>query len=318
MRLSSLIIVVGFGLVLFSHAPVLSQANQYKIPVVSIDSVFRSSGFTGASGFGRRLTNAVSNILDSLAMDSALIYVPNYKASAKVESDFTVVGTLGLLRLGSQPKTLGYHGYVLDNFTLKSGSEFGCNARNTTDISCFCYNTRFPDSTNYKFLKGSLFSGLRVIMSLVPMHKVLSPVESEKAKASFAINKPLKASTAADKEAAKVLTQIMNNILAFNQASYKTSVKRNYKHYNYYPNYRQSSDKIMAADFVMEGVLISKGENFEIQFSFDGKDVNLVSPEELKTKVSFNKKRFLGGDYSEAMYEMTGVLYSFILMNTMF
>lgn len=294
---------------------VFSQPN-FKVPIVSIDSIFKGSGFEGSQDFSKRLTNVVSNILDSLAMDSVMMYVPNYKSSMKVKSDYTVVAKLGLV--GSRNKTLGFEGYVKDNLIFKSGSAFGCYGKTLTDISCFQFNPSLPDSTNYKMIKAYLFMGLRLIMSLVPMHNVLSPVNTENPIASFAVNKPLSAASNQDIEAAREIATIINNTLVFYQASYPSAIKRGFKNYNYYPNYRLPAEVAGAGNFTIEGTLSTKIDNFEIQFTFGGKDVNLLVPEELNTKISFNKKRFMNGDYSEAMYEITGVLYSFILMNTMF
>jgi hypothetical protein len=315
--------ILSLSSLLSCKSTLITPVTDYALPIVSIDSTFKVHRITNGEYHANRLTRSFSKVLDSIAMDSVMMFVPNYRLFNKVPSTYTLSAILSPAKspdAGLKKPVASLRGFITDNVTDQTSDAMGCFGKDVTDWGCFSYDKRLPDSTNYEGLRETFYFGMSEIKSLVPLHKLLVPNNSDlSSKISFSIEKPIHSSLKEDREAALILTQIVNNNFVFNQASFSRRVIKNRIHYNYYANYLHDRSERKKANFTISAVLKrSSTDSYELKFKFKGKDVNTVTSGELNTTVSFNIERFKTKDYSEAMRQISELLVSFLYKNTMF
>jgi len=92
--------------------------------------------------------------------------------------------------------------------------------------------------------------------SLVPYKKILSPDNRDDSLLTFSIDHYITSKGKRNKKEAAVLTNLMNNILVFNQHYFDRYLrpKKEIK-YNYFPNYRQKNREKQSARYHIGGTL---------------------------------------------------------------
>lgn len=313
LALASVCLAIGFDK--GHHQSQSINSAKHKIPVVSIDSVYKNAGKPAWDFHALRLTKAMSIMLDSLSRDSVLEFVPNYRLKDKVKSDYIISALLSIRPApGSSKRVAHYRGFLTDVLTNEKLNDMGCSARNEIDLSCFSYDPTKPDSTDYTKIRISMIMGFQ-LKYLVPFREILTPVNIEnKVIKSFSIDEFIRVDNSEDSDIAINLTHLLNNIMIFNQSTFKRRVYKNNTKYNYNNNY--ALKKKQKSNIVIQPRLRRDSEgNYQLVFFFKGKDVNLDVPQKIQTTFILNRKRLIDGDYSEVMLKVGPVIGEFRLMN---
>lgn len=290
----------------------------YTTPTISIDTAFQATGILRGKYHAKRLTKALEILLDSMALDGAFNFSPNYRLSQKNVSQFSLSAKLAPVRY--EDKIVGgFLGFTTDHFTGERESDFSCYGRKPTDWGCFAYNPSMPDSTDYEMLKALFRIGFK-LLELVPFKEILTPVNINNSFfKSFSIEKPIRSVSISNKKTAYILTHLMNNIIVFNQETHQRRVIVNYKNFNYYNNYlKKRKDKRKSDIQILASLKSETKHKLILSLKFEGKDVNLITMEDISTTITLDKNRMLSGDYSEAMLKISGLLTSFIMHSTLF
>jgi len=291
---------------------------KYKIPSISIDSTFEI--IVNTEGHDNRFTRAVSNLLDSMAMNKTIVYYPNFKLSKKYPAAYTLSAKIGVAKLPDGTRGgYSFSTYLRDNTTGMIEEEFGCDGLNPSEpLHCLQYDPSKPDSTNYKELSKNMRWG-SYLKNFVPFQEVLKPlnVDNQKIK-SFSIDRLIIVEDEHDTKLALHLTQLLNNILVFNQVTFPKKIYKNYTQYNYYNNYQLKPSHHKHADFSIQATLRKQDADYVVDFNLIGENINLVAPEELSTTIVLGAERIKKGDYSEAMMKLSPFIMKFIRMNTLF
>jgi len=291
---------------------------KFTIPSISIDSTFKS--IVNTNGHGNRFTRAVSNLLDSIAMNKTIAYYPNFRLSKKHPTAYTLGAKIGIAKLPDGTRGgYSFSTFLRDNKTGLIEEEFGCDGLNPSEpLHCLQYDPSKPDSTNYKELSRNMRWG-SYLKNFVPFHEVLKPINTDDQKIkSFSIDHLITVKDKRDKSVAVHLTQLLNNILVFNQVTFPKNIYRNYSQYNYYNNYQLKPSHHKHADFSIQATLRKQDANYVVDFNLTGENVNLVAPEELSTTIVLSAERIEQGDYSEAMMKLSPFMMKFVRMNTLF
>lgn len=298
----------------------IPKLDNYMPPVVSIDSVFRTSGIRDGDYHALRLTKAFSMAMDSLERDSVLRFERNYALDNKVPSVYSISAILmPAKREGSTLVVPSFQGFIRDNVSTESMycSCFGTDSR---DWRCYAFDPAKRDSTDYDSFYDHIVTCHPLFSSLVPMHKLLKADNSKLTNAkSFSLDAPVQVRHKKDLAAANMLTCIVNNVLVYNHVAHDRKLITNSVAYAYHNNFLKKKSEKMKSDISIKATLTTDTDgNFELRFRIKGKGVNLKVPEPLPKSVPFNRARFLTGDYSQASYQITSFLRSMIGMNTMF
>lgn len=284
--------------------------------VISIDSVFQNHGLKNGAVHAKRLTRVFSKLYDSIALDGAFKYAPNYKLENKISATYTISAVVGPAKYpGSDRLVESFLGYTFDTYTKIRTIAFGCFNTEGKRWGCFHYDPSQPDSTN--LLSPSMDLG-GIFSAIVPLEIILEPINSNNTSyKSFSLDERV-SSKSRDKKVAANFTHIINNIMVYSQSTYPRRVITNYRKYNYYGNYQVKKKERKKSDFQIHVKLKSDQTNYILDFEFTGDNVNIVTMENVAFTLVLDKKRILENDYSQAMIKISPLLKSFITHNTIF
>lgn len=115
----------------------IPKLDNYMPPVVSIDSVFRTSGIRDGDYHALRLTKAFSMAMDSLERDSVLRFQRNYALDNKVPSVYSISAILmPAKREGSTLVVPSFQGFIRDNVSTES-TYCSCFGTDSRDWGCY-------------------------------------------------------------------------------------------------------------------------------------------------------------------------------------
>ncbi len=262
----------------------------------------------------KEITEAYSKMVDSLASVHGYLYFPNYRLAQKHKSTFELIGVFGDQHNKAHLDTWFAKGMLLRTRDSLTYFAFSVNDNDSTKLFSSIISSRTPtplggDVPNFVVRRSLKMGG--VLFSLVPDKNILDPQNGPDSLTSFSIDRYIVARGKEDKKIACILTNIMNNILVFNQQHRDIYFKPKSKiEYNYYPNYRKRSAE--KAQYNIGGRLISEGDSCHLILFFRGNNLNLIAPTKIDPVISFNKTDILeGGDYGNIMIHLSQVLNEF-------
>lgn len=288
--------------------------------VVSIDSLFiLKRGFYDDSSLNNNnkdveleevVTNYVDSILKRVASIHGFILLPNYKLQSKRAADYSISGSFGKRKApyGFFKDSIVYfiNSRITDCFTKKGNKAFfGALKVNSSKSDLYVLTNMLG-----KYAINGAMRNASFVNAFIPTQTVLNPENSDTTNLSFSINHQVQCGSKcedSDKQVARLLTNILNNIIVFNQPIYPNGFNFPSKYnYDYFPNYRRINKKDRKAKFDIKGILVLKNDStYELKFSFPGEGINLIVPAKIKTSFTLNKKRILKyHNYGEVLLKL--------------
>jgi len=259
----------------------------------------------------KKITDIYSKIVDSLSSVYGFTYFPNYRVAKKHKATFVLTGEFGAqhnkIPWAKKYFVEGKLWHMRDSLSYLA---FGLSSDSTTFLSEII-RPRITQSTGkeipYSMIRVSLSPPGMALINFVPYGHILNPQNGPDSLTSFSVNRYISAEGKKDKQIAHILTNLMNNVLVFNQRRRDLHFKPVKKiRYNYYPNYRNQTTQ--KAQYIVGGRLVDKGDSCRLIISFKGKKLNPMH-RSIDSVISFNRSGVLKQeDYSEIILRLSQIL----------
>lgn len=281
---------------------------------IAINEKFKPYNITVSGHFLQdNITKAYDRLLDSLSTIYGYKYFPNYRLPDKHQATLILKGTFGVQDWNASLKKYFVSGVFINTSDSLTFPAIGVFNNDSLDLFNNIVEYALKEKSQKNPIDPIVPTTLRMsgtLVSLVPYGNILLPKNGNDSLTSFSINNYIYTRIKKDRRIAAILTNLMNNILAFNQHSVGLYLKRNKDiKYNYYPNYRLKKHKKEAAKYNIGGKLIELGN--KLILSLRGPNLNLIAPSKIDTVLFINKDRILSDDYADVIINLSQRLDTF-------